>query len=285
MPSLQLTPIEFPPAVFARVAPDLLLQRHLAAGSRPCGKAATEFRPTAVTTGVVEGALGLATVRAGGTTAVATISAGTCEGAGPARPTVYPVVEIARGRVGAPTDEEMVTSQRLSDLVLHAGLLSRELLLVKVGDLDPAAFHFVLTAHVQVFLRVGPVEDVCWRALVAALRNTVLPDAIVDEQASAGVGAGLRGVVRPSRKLLMLRTGRALELGAAGVSLSFGVSGGVVLAELEGEGEEQVEERVEVVVGEEGFSRVSIRGGVTVAQVREAMAVAARRAEVEAAGV
>lgn len=46
---------------------------------------------------------------------------------------IYPVVEVERGRVGACTDEEMTISQKLYDSVLHSRILTKQALKVKAG--------------------------------------------------------------------------------------------------------------------------------------------------------
>ena len=46
---------------------------------------------------------------------------------------VYPVVEVERGKVGACTDEEMTLSQKLYDYVLHSKILPKESLKVQPG--------------------------------------------------------------------------------------------------------------------------------------------------------
>ena len=46
---------------------------------------------------------------------------------------VYPIVEVERGKVGACTDEEMTLSQKLYDYVLHSKILPKESLKVQPG--------------------------------------------------------------------------------------------------------------------------------------------------------
>jgi exosome complex component RRP43 len=119
---------------------------------------------------------------------------------------VYPVVEVERGRVGAPTDEEMILSQRLYETVLHSGILDKDSLKVKVGlrslndkgeemityldeddefGLGPKrSWRYVLYAKLKVFSRSGPLFDLVWCSLINALKDTKLPKAFIDENAA-----------------------------------------------------------------------------------------------------
>lgn len=125
---------------------------------------------------------------------------------------VYPVVEVERGRAGACTDEEMTLSQKLYDYVLHSKILPKESLKVQPGvrltdnddgsmkiiypdesnnsDVPETSFQinkkwsYLLYAKIKVFSRTGPVFDLCWNSLMYALQNVQLPKAFVDERAT-----------------------------------------------------------------------------------------------------
>ena len=124
---------------------------------------------------------------------------------------VYPVVEVERGRVGACTDEEMTISQKLYDSILHSRILPKKALKVKAGirsvnedgtftvlypdELENGALNgtnlkmkrkwsYVLYAKIVVLSRTGPVFDLCWNSLMYALQNVKLPRAFIDERAS-----------------------------------------------------------------------------------------------------
>ncbi|CAB4253296.1 similar to Saccharomyces cerevisiae YCR035C RRP43 Exosome non-catalytic core component [Maudiozyma barnettii] len=123
---------------------------------------------------------------------------------------VYPVVEINRGRMGACTDEEMTTSQRLYDSLLHSHILTQNALRVEPGVritneddsvniiypdseknkeitslLKPKKkWSYVLYAKIEVFGRTGPVYDMCWNSLMAALQSVKLPRTFIDERAT-----------------------------------------------------------------------------------------------------
>ncbi|SMN20154.1 similar to Saccharomyces cerevisiae YCR035C RRP43 Exosome non-catalytic core component [Maudiozyma saulgeensis] len=123
---------------------------------------------------------------------------------------VYPVVEINRGRMGACTDEEMTISQRLYDSLLHSHILTQDVLRVEPGvritnedgsvsiiypdtkenkeitnALKPKKkWSYVLYAKIEVFGRTGPVYDMCWNSLIAALQSVKLPRTFIDERAT-----------------------------------------------------------------------------------------------------
>lgn len=215
--------IVFPPDVLARIAPDISLQRHLSVGLRPSLRGFTEFKPVEVSQGGLNElgnskVVGLAVVKSGDTRVICGITVATMEQAAVDRilstgdeaatslnaySSVYPVVDIARGRLGAPTDEEMILSQKLYETVLHSKLIANESLRIVVGTkVDDQVLYpsesesseddllrpqrdwlYVLYAHIKVFSRSGPLFDICHAALLAALRNCVLPQAYIDDKA------------------------------------------------------------------------------------------------------
>lgn len=245
----EFQPMSFPPAVIARISPELSLQRHLAIGIRPNLRKFEEFRNIEVGHGGLSryadeqvknsSVLGSAVLKSGNTTVICTITGGIIEEDLPAHEinddaaavnavfakdkdsdlsaekadledytSVYPVVEVERGRVGAPTDEEMILSQKLYETLLHSKVLTKEALKVKVGlrsvgsdgkveifykedddefglDLGPKrSWSFALYAKIKVFSRTGPLFDLIWGALISALENTKLPRAHIDENAA-----------------------------------------------------------------------------------------------------
>lgn len=245
----EFKPMSFPPAVIARISPELSLQRHLAIGIRPNLRKFEEFRNIEVGDGGLSrysndkvknsSVLGSSVLKSGNTTVICTITGGILEEDLPAHEinddaaavnavfakdkqndttpeknaledytSVYPVVEVERGRVGAPTDEEMILSQKLYENVLHSRILKKEALKVKVGlrsvdsdgnveiyykeddkendfDLGPKrTWSYVLYAKIKVFSRSGPLFDLVWDALISALKNTKLPKAHIDESAA-----------------------------------------------------------------------------------------------------
>lgn len=214
----------FPPDVLARIAPDVSLQRHLLLGIRPCLRGFDEFRPLLATTGTLNSygpnlVMGLSTVKNGDTHILCEITLGITElnnsdellGSDLENSTyssVYPVVEVSRGRSGAPSDEEMILSQKLYNHVLHLHVLPLSSLRMVPGyqiideingstsivypddssldksDLESLSstinitkkkFKFVLYAHIKVFSRSGPLFDAVHYSLMQALQDVKLP--------------------------------------------------------------------------------------------------------------
>ncbi|SCV00846.1 LAMI_0G07690g1_1 [Lachancea mirantina] len=239
---LEVRPVSFPAEILARIAPDLSIQRHLWLGLRPCLRSFTEFRDVSISEGgisrplrSVTGAtendiLGSNVLKSGSTIVITSITGGMVEETQPATGfdegeqelrqmslasdrlakygAVYPVVEVERGRLGAPTDEEMILSQRIHDNIISSGIIPKESLKVPVGvrsrnedgtseifysgdetgGADTRNFNlkrqwsFVLYAKIQVFSRDGPLFEMCWNSLMYALQRTLLPCAFVDER-------------------------------------------------------------------------------------------------------
>lgn len=211
--------ISFPPSVLDRLAPDISLQRHLNLGLRPCLRNFNEFKSLEVSTGnlqELEGnfTVGSSIVKNGNTTVICGITLGVVEtpkssifestDSESTYTSVYPVVEISRGRSGAPTDEEMILSQKLYETILHSKIISTKSLEAKPGmaianddgsleiiyptpnetsDVfsNIKSYSFVLYAHLKVFSRSGPLFDVCHTSLINALKNTKLPKVYVQD--------------------------------------------------------------------------------------------------------
>lgn len=244
--AVEIHPVTFPPQVLARISPELSLQRHLSLGIRPSLKGFEEFRDVNIDANSLSRygkdlllggdtsntVLGSNILKSGKTFVITTITGGIIEETLPVETQdpgeleleeltqrrdnlakfapVYPLVEVQRGRVGAPTDEEMTLSQKLHDYVLHSGLIPRSSLRVNCGvrtteksgeskvmypdEVDEMStkahshpqrkWSYVLYARIVVFSRTGPVFDVCWNSLIYALQNTRLPRAFIDERAT-----------------------------------------------------------------------------------------------------
>ncbi|SCU99511.1 LAME_0G03444g1_1 [Lachancea meyersii CBS 8951] len=238
--SVEIRPMTFHREVLARIAPDLYMQRHLSLGLRPSLRAFEEFRNVEISDGRLSCAsedsinregnniLGSNVLKCGKTMVITSITGGVVEENIPVKSEeneivesynetdraanfgqVYPVVEVERGRVGAPTDEEMTLSQRIYNCILHSGLVPKTALDVAVGvrstdaegkttitysdeqEADgalPTTFKFrrkwtyTLYAKIQVFSRDGPLFELCWNSLLYALANTKIPRAFVDER-------------------------------------------------------------------------------------------------------
>lgn len=229
----------FPPQVLSRIAPDILLQRHLAEGIRPSLREFDQFRSFDSTPGTfndlgTNSVIGLATVRNGDAFAFCGITLGVVETSKSPEffesdkeeqefASIFPVVEITRGRTGAPTDEEMILSQTLYDTIFHLKLIPLLLLLVSPGyqiseedskltilysedidgnedsdfiqrlNLTKKNFRYVLYAHIKVFSRSGPLFDLIHYATVEALKNVLLPRLYL---ADSGIDPNVRIPVR-----------------------------------------------------------------------------------------
>lgn len=244
--TVEVHPVTFPPQVLARISPELSLQRHLSLGIRPSLKRFEEFRDvhinqntlsryksgTSIAEDTTNSVLGSNVLKSGKTFVITSITGGIVEETLPVDSEnssgqeldnlnkrrddvskfapVYPLVEVERGRVGAPTDEEMTLSQKLHDYVLHSGLIPKSSLKVQCGvrtteksgeakvqypdedadvstsirTLSQRKWSYVLYAKVVVFSRTGPVFDLCWNSLMYALQDTRLPRAFIDERAT-----------------------------------------------------------------------------------------------------
>ncbi|CCH42347.1 Polyribonucleotide nucleotidyltransferase [Wickerhamomyces ciferrii] len=295
----EFKPMSFPPAVVARISPELSLQRHLAIGIRPNLRKFEEFRNIEFNDGGLSrygsddqikntSVLGSSVLKSGNTTVITTITAGIIEEDLPAHEinddaaavnavfakdktddsnndipksqldeyeSIYPVVEVERGRVGAPTDEEMILSQKLYETFLHSKILSKDSLKVKVGlrsidsqgkvdiyykddDDDSEDFglgpkrswKFVLYAKVKVFSRSGPLFDLVWASVLSALQNTKLPRAHIDENAAdikiPVKMRGNHGTIREQYQIIcdaISRDPLKLNNEAIGISSNFGI--------------------------------------------------------------
>ncbi|CDK25145.1 unnamed protein product [Kuraishia capsulata CBS 1993] len=219
--------------------------------------------------------------------------------------TVYPVVQIESGRTGPPSEEEMILSQRLHDTLLSSGILNTEDLKIslslksrdengEVSIIGPDQFEakksysFVLYASIQVFSRSGPMFDLCWGSLVAALRNTFLPQVYVDEdqldiRMPVRSKGGEKATISEEYKLVCdnaKATKLVIDESMISWSSTFGVvtvhskdgdidmdSGDVanedvLLADLEGEVEDTtVDRRIHVVTNGQTLTSVTITGG------------------------
>lgn len=209
----------FPPSVLARIAPDVSLQRHLAIGLRPSLRNFTEFKSLEISQGNLNSlgensVIGSAVAKNGDTSVFCGITLGIVEtsGASPEYTSIYPVVEILRGRSGAPTDEEMITSQKIYESILHANIIPSESLKITPGyeirdeenktssklypdtpenisileDIpsfsgNKKSYSFVLYAHLKVFSRSGPIFDLCYNTLLSALTNVTLPSIYIGD--------------------------------------------------------------------------------------------------------
>ncbi|CAL9731632.1 exosome complex component Rrp43p [Monosporozyma unispora] len=238
--TIDIHPVSFAPEVLARISPELSLQRHLSLGFRPSLKGFEEFREVELNEdhlsryGVEHkdnSIIGSNVLKCGKTFVVTTITGGIIEDSTIYKneenelislddtkktdltnyTSVFPVVEVERGRAGACTDEEMTLSQKIYDSMLHSKLLPKSSLKIEPGIRitdddgtmeiiysDESKQHsaeensfktnrkwsYLLYAKIKVFSRTGPVFDLCWNSLMYALQSVKLPRAFIDERAT-----------------------------------------------------------------------------------------------------
>lgn len=245
-------PLSFPPEVFARLEPDIYLQRHLALGMRPDCRKFDEFRPSQSQLGTLQNSIGSAVVRSGNTVAVCGITASTTENENNGG--IFPNIVINRGgsRYAPPSGEEMVMSQRLYELLQSSDVWNQhyeESFVLK----DCANRGLVLNANVQILSRSGPSFDVAFNSVMGAMKNAKIPRIYWDDDFQQ-----VKLDNSQSRPLLF----------SSQVSSSFGVveikeneqNHLGILSDLEGEAEETcINSRINVIARSDGLlSGVSI---------------------------
>lgn len=250
----ELKQVSFTPDVLARVAPDVSLQRHLSIGIRPNLRNFTEFK--AVDFGnsfqlqqKEHNIFASSIVKSGSTTVITTISLGIVEDLGNKHKqrnqhfaTVYPQVEILRGRSGAPTDEEMIISQDLFETFRHCKIIPQESLnidnigikikdeetgeevilypdlnesqwqYVNLSSMHNKPFQFVLLANTKVYLRevsTNSIFDLCFASILKALQDMKLPRCFVNDSISTKISirsrkSNARGLVDTNKGVLNL---------------------------------------------------------------------------------
>ncbi|AOW26310.1 exosome non-catalytic core subunit [Candida albicans SC5314] len=223
----ELKQVTFSPEVLARIAPDVSLQRHLALGVRPNLRNFTEFKPVEVSNSTQfqdnnDNVFSSSVVKSGSTTIINTITLGVVENFNSNESeyaTVYPCVEILRGRLGAPTDEEMILSQDLFETLYHNKIIpSTSLKINNLGisikddqttttsqtnstiyypDLNPGqweyinltshhhkSYSFVLLSNIKVYSKstsTSSLFDLCYLSMLEALKSLKLPRCYVSE--------------------------------------------------------------------------------------------------------
>ncbi|KAG5417624.1 hypothetical protein I9W82_005260 [Candida metapsilosis] len=250
----ELKQVSFAPDVLARVAPDVSLQRHLSIGIRPNLRNFTEFK--AVEFGRSSqlehnenNIFASSIVKSGSTTAITTISLGIVEDLGNTHrqrnqhfATIYPQIEILRGRSGAPTDEEMIISQDLFETFRHCKIIPQESLnidnigikikdeetgeeeilypdsnesqwqYVNLSSMHKKPFQFVLLANTKVYSRevsTNSVFDLCFASILKALQDLKLPRCYVNDSITTKISiksrkSNARGLVDTNKGVLNL---------------------------------------------------------------------------------
>lgn len=178
--------ISFKPEILDRIIPDVSLERHVKTGIRSNQRKFDEFKPLEILSKTSNHLLTSSHTINGNTLVLCNITYGITEAEDIYNQysPVYPTVSVSRGRIGAPTDEEMNLSQRLYDLVLTSKLVPMDSLVftpkVLIDDqLEDAElstkFKFNLYVNLKVFDRSGPLFDVCHYSLISCLKQVKLP--------------------------------------------------------------------------------------------------------------
>ncbi|ODV60584.1 exosome non-catalytic core subunit RRP43 ASCRUDRAFT_35671 [Ascoidea rubescens DSM 1968] len=243
----ELKPMNFNPYVLQRIAPDLLLKKYLDLNIRPSLRSFNEFKSIQINDSNLQdnqNLLAKTTVKNGNTIVICGIFAKITEQSltsdssilessqlyneiyenDPSNQNqntnsefmpIYPIIEIARGRFGAPTDEEMILAKKLYNLILNSRLIPKSSLKINLGikftdpitnkettyysnaddeknlenkefnlnDFKPKNnFNFNLHATFKIFNREGPLFDIIYSTLLKTLQNVHLPNVYIDEQ-------------------------------------------------------------------------------------------------------
>ncbi|KAG8852346.1 hypothetical protein FRB96_008692 [Tulasnella sp. 330] len=170
-------------STFQRLHPRAYLERFLAEGIRPDGRESEEWRQVSVNVGSISTADGSALVKMGDTTVVCGIKAEIAEpdldtpNHGWLVPNVdLPAICSPKFKPGPPGEEAQVLSERLNEVLSLAQVVPTTSLCIETGK---AAW--VLYIDVTCINYDGNPMDATLLAVMAALRNTCLPNAKFDE--------------------------------------------------------------------------------------------------------
>lgn len=233
-----MEPRTLPKDVFARLAPEIYLERLLDLGRRPEDRSFKQARDSIVRVDVCgsEQALGSAVARAGNATVVCGITGSLTQLSGEGG--VYANVEIHRGgRSGHPTHEEMAMTQHVQNIV-NAAEIPREQFIVGNNEVS-------LHAQLIILSRTGPPADLLWTALVAALESTKLPIWSQDERTDEWI---------PTVETIPLKMGQ-LPINHT----SYGIFGEYLFHDLDGPVEERcINDRISYANNGEFFKNFSL---------------------------
>lgn len=265
--------MSLPVEVFARVQPDVFLERHLEIGLRPKDlRKFNEFRPHSHQLGGLSSVddaslVGSAVSKQGATVVICgiTVSYTAHE---KSRGAIFPNVEILRGSVNAPPSaEEMTLSERLRVLVSSLGI-DKDQEAFQIHDAsEPSGLnsdnYIMLNAHIQVLSRSGPCFSSCANTLLAALRDVKLPHVFVNEDSGEVEASFAKDQLKP---LLLSYDHKANDWPAK----SYVVWRNNAIADIQGDAEESVlgsETEISFVAlqehGEKRYKSLTIRGSST----------------------
>ncbi|XP_058483342.1 exosome complex component RRP43 [Solea solea] len=153
---------------------------------RPDGRELSEFRTTTLNIGSISTADGSALVKFGNTTVICGIKAEltnpTVEG--PGKGYIVPNVDLpplcsSRFRPGPPSEQAQAASQLIADIIESSEVIQTEDLCIDRGKLC-----WVLYCDIMCLDYDGNLLDACIVALLAALKNTQLPEVVINTETS-----------------------------------------------------------------------------------------------------
>ncbi|XP_020505793.1 exosome complex component RRP43 [Labrus bergylta] len=153
---------------------------------RPDGRELSEFRTTTLNIGSISTADGSALVKLGNTTVICGIKAELANPTveAPGKGYIVPNVDLpplcsSRFRPGPPGEQAQAASQFIADVIESSDLIQTEDLCIDRGKLC-----WVLYCDLMCLDYDGNVLDACIIALLAALKNTQLPEVTVNAETS-----------------------------------------------------------------------------------------------------
>ncbi|BFZ64197.1 hypothetical protein YB2330_005336 [Saitoella coloradoensis] len=264
-----LPSLSFPPATFKKLHPQEYLRRFTTSEVRADGRSLRTFRPATANAGSLSNAFGSAVVRMGNTTVVCGIKGEIAEPdvERPREGWLVPNIELTpicstKFKYGPPGDLAQSLGEKLDTLVKATKALPLDTLCIEEGK---AAW--VLYADVICLNYDGNVFDAAWMALMTALEDTKLPVAKWDEDREHAVCSDTET--------------RRLDVAGKCYASTFGLfDGQYLLADMDDDEEELVQESVTIVVNNQGrLCNISKGGGMSlsVETLRECVAMAKRR--------
>ncbi|KAG7666112.1 uncharacterized protein J8A68_000368 [[Candida] subhashii] len=241
-----LKQVLFTPDVLSRIAPDVALQRHLSIGIRPNLRNFLEFNPIEIaqTNQLTDNNNNIFTssiIKSGSTTIINTITLGVVEDFQEDHEgrysSVYPVVEVLRGRLGAPTDEEMVLAQNLYETLYHSKIIPSESLKIKnygiavkqeggdetiyypdlnkeeweyinTSSTHSKSYSFVLSSSIKIYSKTTSINslfDLCYLSMIDALKKLRLPRIYLSDSLQTKISmksrrSNTRGLININRR-------------------------------------------------------------------------------------
>ncbi|KAJ7284965.1 ribosomal protein S5 domain 2-type protein [Mycena rebaudengoi] len=225
-------------AIFQRVHPRVYFSAFVTEQARPDGRAFDAWRDVSVNVGSISTADGSALVRLGETTIVCGVKAEIAEPEldKPDEGFLVPNIDLPalcspKFKPGPPTEEAQVLSDRLNEAL--ASIIPLSSLII-----EPAKAAWVLYVDATCINYDGNVFDAALIAMVAALRNTALPNATYNPE------TGLTSCSRASTT--------PLQITRTPVSMSFGVFETTLLADPTAFEEPLLDTTISIVVDENG---------------------------------